>query len=174
MRTHVRDCCGLARCSGGSGRCRGAHLTCGGSAGEPAADLFCDVVELVAGEGPRSRDGIAGAGIAWSFRLEQAEHSLRAISSPHSNDSPFGFAERLRRTHNQILPGVSDLSAPTSFQSMAGIHAGMRRVLLARRAGPFADGDRGNGSDARWPSSRMMLSPLGSADTVPAAATDRD
>jgi hypothetical protein len=95
MRTHVGDCCGLPRGAGGSGRCRGAHLTCAGSAGEPAADLFCDV-KIATAEGPCSRDGIAGAGIAWGFRLEQSEHSLRAISRPHSNDSPFGFAERLR------------------------------------------------------------------------------
>ena len=95
MRTHVRDCCGLPCRSGGSGRCRSAHLTCGCAAGEPAADLFYDV-KLATAEGPCSRDRIAGAGIAWSFGLEQSEHSLRTISRPHSNDSSFGFAHRLR------------------------------------------------------------------------------
>jgi hypothetical protein len=95
MRAHVRDRCGLPGSPGGSSRCRGAHLTRGGSAGEPAPDLFCDV-KLAMAERPRSRDGIARPGIAWSFRLEQSEHPFRAISSPHSNDPPFGFAERLR------------------------------------------------------------------------------
>jgi hypothetical protein len=92
MRTHVRDCCGLPGRSGGSGRWRGAHLTC---AGEPAADLFCDI-KLAAAEGPRSLDCSAWADIAWNFRLEQPKHSLRAISGPHGNDSPFGLAQRLR------------------------------------------------------------------------------
>jgi hypothetical protein len=95
MRTHVRDCRGLPCRSGGSGRCRRAHLTRGGAAGEPTADLFCHV-ELATPEGPRSRDGIAWAGIAWSFLLEQSEHSLRAVSCPHSNDSSVDFAQRLR------------------------------------------------------------------------------
>ena len=95
MRSHVRDCCGLTRRSGGGGRRRSAHLTCGASAGKPAADLVGNV-KLAAAEGSGSRDGIAGTGIAWSFHLEQSEHSLRAVSRPHSNDSPFGFAERLR------------------------------------------------------------------------------
>ena len=95
MRTHVRDCCGLPCRSGGSGRCRAAHLTCSGAAGEPAADLFCDV-KLATAERPCSRDGIAWAGIAWSFRLEQSDHSLRAVSRPHRNDPSFGFTQRLR------------------------------------------------------------------------------
>jgi hypothetical protein len=95
MRTHVRDRCGLPCSSGGSGRCRDAHRTCGCTAGEPAADLFCDA-KLATAEGPCSRDGIAWAGIAWSFRFEQSQHSLRAVSRPHSNESSFGFAQRLR------------------------------------------------------------------------------
>ena len=94
MRTHVRDCCGLTGRSGGSGRRRAADLTRRG-AGEPAADLLCDV-KLATAERPCSRDGIAWPGIAWSFRLEQSEHSLGATSRPHRNDPPFGFAERLR------------------------------------------------------------------------------
>jgi len=95
MRTHVRDCRGLSCSSGGSGRCRGAHLTRGVTAREPAADLMCDV-KLATAEGSRPRDGLARAGIAWRLRLEQSEHSLCAVSSPHSNDSSFGFAQRLR------------------------------------------------------------------------------
>jgi hypothetical protein len=95
MRTHVRDCRCLSCRLGGRGRCTGAHLTCGGAGGEPAADLVCDV-KLATSEGPCSRDGIAWAGIAWSFRLEQSEHSLRAVSRPYSNDSSFGFTQRLR------------------------------------------------------------------------------
>jgi hypothetical protein len=79
MRTHVGDCCGLSCRSGGSGRCRAAHLACIGAAREAAADLVCDV-QLAAADRPCSRDGIAWAGIAWSLRLEQSEHSLRAIS----------------------------------------------------------------------------------------------
>jgi hypothetical protein len=94
MRTHVRGCCGLPCCSGGSGRCSAAHLTCGGAAGEPAADLFSDV-KLAAPERLCSRDRIAWAGIAWSLRLEQSEHTLRAASCPHGNGSSFGFAQRL-------------------------------------------------------------------------------
>jgi hypothetical protein len=94
VRAHVRDRCGLPCRSGGSGRGGGAHLTCG-AAGEPAADLLCDVKPATA-EGPRSLDGIAWAGIARSFRLEQSEHSFRAVSRPHSNDSSFAFAECLR------------------------------------------------------------------------------
>ena len=95
MRSHVRDCCGLPCCSGGSGRCRGVHLTRGGAAREPAADLFCDV-KLATAECPCSLDRIAWAGIAWRLRLEESEHTLRAVSRPHGNDSSFGFAQRLR------------------------------------------------------------------------------
>ncbi len=95
VRTHVRDCCGLPCCSGGSGRCRGAHVTRGGAAREPAADLFCDA-KLATAEGPCSRDGIAWAAIAWSLRLEQSEHTLRAVSRPHGNDSSVDFTQRLR------------------------------------------------------------------------------
>jgi hypothetical protein len=95
MRTHVRDCRGLSCSSGGSGRCRGAHLTRGVTAPEPAADLMCDV-KLATAEGSRPRDGIAWAGIAWGLRLEHSEHSLRAVSRPYGNDSTFGFAQRLR------------------------------------------------------------------------------
>jgi hypothetical protein len=95
MCTHVRDCRRLPGRSCCSSRCRGAHPTRGASADEPAADLFCDV-KLATAEGACSRDGIAWPGIAWSFRLEQSEHSLRAVSRPPSNDSSFGFAQRLR------------------------------------------------------------------------------
>jgi hypothetical protein len=95
MRTHVRDCCGLSCRPGGSGRSRAAHLTCGGGAGKAAADLSCDL-KLSTREGSCSRDGIAWAGIEWSFSLEQSERSLRAVSRPRSNDSSFGFAQRLR------------------------------------------------------------------------------
>jgi hypothetical protein len=95
VRAHVGDRCGLPCRSGGSGRCGGAHLTCGGAAGEPSADLLCDV-KLATAEGSRSLDRIAWAGIARSFRLEQSEHAFRAVSRPRSNDSSFGFAERLR------------------------------------------------------------------------------
>jgi hypothetical protein len=95
MRTHMRDCCGLSCRSGGCGRCRGAHLTCDDAAGKPAADFICDV-KLATAEGPCPRDRITWAGIAWSFRLKQSEYSLRAVSGPHSHDSSFGFAQRLR------------------------------------------------------------------------------
>jgi hypothetical protein len=65
------------------------------TAGEPAADLFCDV-KLATAERPCSCDGIAWASIARSFCLEQSEHSLSTVSRPHSNDSSFGCAQRLR------------------------------------------------------------------------------
>jgi hypothetical protein len=95
MRAHVHDCCGLPCRSGGSGRRGAARLTCGAAADEPAADLFCDV-KLAAAEGSGSRDRVAWARIGWRFRLEQSEHSLRAVGRPHSNDSSFGFAQCLR------------------------------------------------------------------------------
>lgn len=95
VRTHVRDCRGLPRRPCCSGRCRGAHLTCRPTAREPAADLDCDV-KLATAEGPCPGDFIAWASIAWSFRLEQSEHSPRAVSRPQSNDSSFVFAQRLR------------------------------------------------------------------------------
>lgn len=94
MRTHVRDCRGLSCRSGGGGRGRSAHLMCRGAAGEPAADLFRDV-KLAAAKGSCSRDGITWTGIARGFLLEQPEHSLRAVSRPHGDESSFGFAQRL-------------------------------------------------------------------------------
>ena len=87
----MRNCRGLPCGSGGSGRRRSAHLTCRGTTGEPPADLFCEV-QLATAEGPGPRDGIAWAAIALCVRLEQSEHSLGAVSRPHSNDSSLGFA----------------------------------------------------------------------------------
>jgi hypothetical protein len=71
MRTHVRNCGSLPCSSGGSGRRRGAHVTCGAATREPAAYLFCDV-KLATTKRPCSCDRIAWAAIAWSFRLEQS------------------------------------------------------------------------------------------------------
>ena len=111
----MRDRRGLPGRSGGSGRCR-AHITCGAISNEPAANLFSDV-ELAAAKSPRPDDGVAWPAIAWSFSLEQPEHSFRAVSRPHSNDSSFGFAQCLRRTHTKILPSLPDFSAPTSLRA---------------------------------------------------------
>ena len=111
----MRDRRGLPGRSGGSGRCR-AHITCGATSNEPAANLFCDV-ELATAKSPRSDDGVAWPAIAWSFRLEEPERSFRAVSRPHSSDSSVGFAQRLRRTHTKILPSLPDFSAPTRLQA---------------------------------------------------------
>lgn len=100
-------------------------ITCCPTSNEPAANLFCDV-ELAAAKSPRPDDGVAWPAIAWSFRLEQPEHSLRAVSRPHSNDSSFDFAQCLRRTHTKILPSLPDFSAPTRLQA-AGDATGLVR-----------------------------------------------
>lgn len=53
-------------------------------------------LKLATAEGACSRDRIAWAGIAGSFRLENCEHSHCAVSCPQSNDPSVGLAQRLR------------------------------------------------------------------------------
>ncbi len=50
-----------------------------------------------------------GAAIRRSLRLEQSQHPLRSVRRPHRDYPPVNFAQRLRRTHTQILPRVSAL-----------------------------------------------------------------
>jgi hypothetical protein len=78
-------------------------LRAAGPADEAAADLLCDA-KLATGKGACLCDRITGAAIPRGFRLEQSQHPLRAIRRPRGDDSPVGFAQRLRRTHTRILP----------------------------------------------------------------------
>jgi hypothetical protein len=52
--------------------------------------------KLATGKGPKPGDGITGAAIPRSFRLEQSQHPLRAVRRPHRDDPPISFAQRLR------------------------------------------------------------------------------
>ena len=108
VRAHMRDGCGLpcrfSRCDR-----RGAtYLTGGGTPDETPTDLFCDA-ELTASKGARPSDRITRSSVGRSLRLEQSQHPLRAIGRPRRNDSPIDFAQRLRRAHAHILPGVAVL-----------------------------------------------------------------
>ena len=105
VRGHMSDACSLPR---GFRRChrRGAaHLTSGGIPNETAADLV-GYAKLTTSKGPGPSDGITGAGIPGSLRLEQSQHPLRAIRRPHRNNSSVSPAQRLRRAHTHILPGA--------------------------------------------------------------------
>ena len=59
VRAHVRDGGGLPGRSGGSRCCRSAHLTCGATIDETAADLFGDA-KLATGKGSRPGDASRG------------------------------------------------------------------------------------------------------------------
>ena len=104
VRPHMRDACGLPGGSGGRHRCGSAHLTSRGMSDETAAGL--SDAKLATGKGPQPGEGITGAAIPRSFLLEQSQHPLRAVRRPHRNDPAVSFAQRLRRTHTQILPSV--------------------------------------------------------------------
>ena len=82
----MRDACGLPGCSGGGHRCWSAHVTSGGVSDETAAGL-CDA-KLAARKGPEPGDGITGAAIPRSFRLERSQHPLRAVRRPNRDDPP--------------------------------------------------------------------------------------
>ena len=123
VRAHLRDRRGLSGRSGGSGRCR-AHITCGATSNEPAANLFCDV-ELAAAKSPRSDDGVPWPAIAWSFSVEQPERSFRAVSRPYSNDSSFGLAQCLRRTHIESLPSLPRLQRAHHVAGCRGRYTGL-------------------------------------------------
>jgi hypothetical protein len=111
MRAHMRDACGLPRGSGGGRCCGSLHVTGGASSDKSAADLFGDA-QLATSEGPRPGDRLTRAAIPRSFRFEQSQHPLRAVRPPHRDGPPVSFAQRLRRTHTQILPRVSALGPP--------------------------------------------------------------
>jgi hypothetical protein len=108
VRAHMRDARGLPGRSGGGHRCRSAHLTSGGVSDETAAGL--SDAKLATSKGAKPGDGVTGAAIPRSFRREQSQHPLRAVRPPHRDDPPVSFAQRLRRTHTQILPPVSALA----------------------------------------------------------------
>lgn len=75
----------------------------GATTGEAAADLVGHV-KLSAREGSRSGDGFLWAAVARSFGVEQRERTFGAISCPSRHGPSFGFAQRLRRAHSEILP----------------------------------------------------------------------
>jgi len=103
----MRDACGLAGCSGGGHRPWSGDLAGGGVSGAQAgeaAGLFD--AQLAIGKGPQPRDGITGAAIPRGFRLEESQNPLRAVRRPRREDPTISFAERLWRTHTQILSRV--------------------------------------------------------------------
>jgi hypothetical protein len=104
VRAHVRDACGLRGRSGGGDRCRRAHLTSGGMGDETAPGL--SDAEFATGERPCPGDGIAGAAVRRSFRLEEPQHPLRAVRRPDRDDAPVSLAQCLGRPHTQILPAA--------------------------------------------------------------------
>jgi hypothetical protein len=102
VRAHVRDACGLPGRSGR--RCgRRTDVTSCAIGEEAAADLRCDA-KFAAGKRAGPGDGVAGAAIARSFKLEQSQHPLSAVRRPARDDPPVSFAQRLWRTHGQIVP----------------------------------------------------------------------
>ena len=106
VRSHVGDGRGLPRASGGSGGGRSLHVTSGAAADESSADLAGDI-ELATRKGSRPSDCIPGAGVVWSFRLEQPQHPLGAGRGPRRDDPPVAFAQRLRRAHSEILAALT-------------------------------------------------------------------
>ena len=105
VRAHVGNGCGLPGCFRGSRRWRSGSLACGGASGEATPDFSCDI-ELAAGKGLRSSDGIAGTRITRSFRFEQPQNALCAVRRPPGDDPPVGLAQCLRRAYPLILPGT--------------------------------------------------------------------
>jgi hypothetical protein len=69
VRSHVRNGRGLTRGSGGCGRGRILYVTCGAASDEPPADLRGDI-KFATSESSRAGDGVPGAAILWSLRLE--------------------------------------------------------------------------------------------------------
>jgi hypothetical protein len=102
MRTHVSDRRGLPGRTGSSHRRRRAYLTRSRTPDKPAANLPGDA-ELATREGTRPGDCITRPAIPWSFGLEQTKHPLRAVRRPRRDDPPVSLAQRLRRTHAQIV-----------------------------------------------------------------------
>ena len=68
--------------------------TSGAMSYETAPDLSRDV-ELAAGKGACSRDGVTRAAVPGSVRLEQGQHVLRAVRRPRRDDPPVSFAQCL-------------------------------------------------------------------------------
>ena len=90
----------LSACAGAKA---GAPASAPTNADETAADLLGDV-KLATSKRTCPIDGITGAAIPRGFRLEQSQHTLRTVRRPHRDNPPVSLAQRLRRTHTQILP----------------------------------------------------------------------
>ena len=97
----------LPGCSRGSDRSRSAHLTRSSTLSEAPADLPRNV-KLASGKRSCPRDGVPGPIVDWSFRLEDPEHTFRAVRCPRRDDPTFDFAQRLWRTHTQSLTVADD------------------------------------------------------------------
>lgn len=110
VRAHVRDACGLSGRSGGGHRGGNAHLTSGRMSDETTAGL--SDAKLAPSKSPKPGDRITRTAVPRSFPLEQSQHPLRAVRRPHRDDPPLSFAQRLRRTHTQMLSRVRRSGLP--------------------------------------------------------------
>jgi hypothetical protein len=127
---HMSDGCGLSRRSSGRQRVS-AHLTSGASNSEAPTDPLGDA-EFATSKRPCSGDRMTRASVLWSFRLEQSQHALRTIRRPCRDDPPVRLAQRLRRTHADILARVSAATpCPTLilFASYATAGTAAARVI---------------------------------------------
>jgi hypothetical protein len=103
VRAHMRNGCGLSRRSRSGHRCGTTHLTSRATTDETATNFPRDV-KFTTGKRPCPGDGITGTAIPRSFGVEESQHALRTVSSPHRNDPPVSLTQRLRRTHPRSLP----------------------------------------------------------------------
>jgi hypothetical protein len=106
VRAHMGNRRRLPGGSGGCRRGRSPHVTSGAATDEPPADLLHDI-KLPTSEGARPANRLPGAAILWSFRLEHPQHPLSAVRRPRRDDPPVALAQRLRRTHGNILAALT-------------------------------------------------------------------
>lgn len=97
VRAHMWDGRGLTGGSRSCHRCGSAHLASRSAVDETAADLSGNA-KLATSEGAQPSDGPTGSAIARSLCFEQPQYPLCAVRCPHGDDSPIGFAQRLRRS----------------------------------------------------------------------------
>jgi hypothetical protein len=71
----------------------------GCAAGNEALTNLFRRIELTAPERAGTLDAVVGTIIARALGFEQGEHPLGTVSCPECSETPFGFAERLRRCH---------------------------------------------------------------------------
>ena len=84
VRAHMRDCGGLPGRAGGSGRCRGAHLTSAAApAAKPAADLIRHV-KLATSRRPVSARSRRGAGYRLGASASNSPSTRSAQSAAHT------------------------------------------------------------------------------------------